>query len=310
MSADRQPMPVLNAMLQPGRTVWLPPERKGGPSRSARSQDFARRLIEVDQVRRVWAGAIPNVRNLLPEELVRKSRHRNRDEPWTDLGLEAVDSLGPQRLPFPALWIEFALDGQDSPLARVYGGYSPLAAYVVATDYGYGICFFGALPDGSISTPNLVEQVETEPDGSVRDIHAKWAVTDMEDDPIHDDDQIAMMHVTLPVMWAVGLMNCRNVHTVEVTPEPRRTKKQRRPRPAGVSYHTIVLPSVRSAGGSLDPAQGSLADQPLHKVRGHFKTYTADAPLLGRHTGTYWWGHQVRGSREHGEIVSDYRMTP
>ena len=77
----------------------------------------------------------------------------------------------------------------------------------------------------------------------------------------------------------------------------------------GVSYHTIVLPSVRPSGGSADPAQGTLAEQPLHKVRGHFKTYTAEAPLLGRHTGTYWWGHQVRGSREHGEVVSDYRLT-
>jgi hypothetical protein len=25
-------------------------------------------------------------------------------------------------------------------------------------------------------------------------------------------------------------------------------------------------------------------------VDGHFKTFTAEAPLFGKHVGTYWWG--------------------
>lgn len=46
----------------------------------------------------------------------------------------------------------------------------------------------------------------------------------------------------------------------------------------------------------------------LHRVRGHFKTFTADRPLLGQHVGTYWWGWQIRGKAENGINVSDYRL--
>jgi hypothetical protein len=43
-------------------------------------------------------------------------------------------------------------------------------------------------------------------------------------------------------------------------------------------------------------------------ARGHFKTYTPDAPLLGRHVGTYWWEPQVRGRKELGSVVKDYAL--
>lgn len=302
MSRDRQPMPVLNAMLQPGQFVYLPADRKGGPIRRQRSDLFIRNLMDEDDIRRVWVGTIPDVRDLLPPEIVRKAR-RGKKNGDANFGIRAIESLGPQRLPFPHLWIEFAVDdGRDETAL--------LAAYAMETDYGYGVAYFRLMPGGQVSCTSLVQTVDVDPaDGSVITMSAKWATKGMDDVQVCDEDQMAMIHVTLPVMWAVGLMNCRNVTTVEITPQPRKTKKQRRARKAGVSYHTIVLPSVRHSGGVLDPAQGTLADQPLHKVRGHFKTYTADAPLLGKHTGTYWWHHQVRGSRERGEVVSDYRMT-
>lgn len=28
----------------------------------------------------------------------------------------------------------------------------------------------------------------------------------------------------------------------------------------------------------------------MSDIKGHYKTYTADAPLMGKHVGTYWWG--------------------
>lgn len=299
-------MPVLNAMLQPGRWVFLPPSRKGGPTRKQRSDLFVQHLFDKDEVRRVWVGVIPEVNSLVSEAVMRQARQARQadaqDETWTGLGMQMVESFGPQKMPFPSLWIEFVLgDGE--------GWWEQMATCVMETDYGYGVAFFRLLPDGNVSTPDLVCQVDISPQGVVEDIRAAWAMDDAKDDWVGDEDSIAVLKMAMPVMWAIGLMNCRNVHTVEVTPEPRRTKKQRRPRKAGVSYHTIVLPAVGRSGGRLDPAMGDPLNQPLHKVRGHFKTYTADAPLLGKHVGTYWWGHQVRGSRENGEVVSDYRMT-
>jgi hypothetical protein len=46
----------------------------------------------------------------------------------------------------------------------------------------------------------------------------------------------------------------------------------------------------------------------LHICRGHFKTYTADAPLFGTVTGTYWWADQVHGSADLGVVDKDYRL--
>lgn len=296
-------MPVINAMMQPGRFVYLPPEKKGGPTRAHSSESFARTILPDSEVRRVWVGVIPDVKELVPPELARKA---GRSAPGNNgdgsIGMQMVNALGPQRIPFPKMWIEFLLgDGVE---------WGQMAAYAMETHYGYGVAFFRLGPTGNIGTPDLVGQVEINDQGEVVDLRAAWAMDDAKDDPVEQDDHVAILKMLMPVMWAIGLMNCRNVHTVEVTPEPRRTKKQRRPRKAGVSYHTIVLPSVRySKTAAVNPERGSLSDQPLHMVRGHTKTYTAEAPLLGRHVGTYWWGYQVRGSKENGEVVSDYRMT-
>ena len=43
-------------------------------------------------------------------------------------------------------------------------------------------------------------------------------------------------------------------------------------------------------------------------LRGHFKTFTEDAPLFGKVVGTFWWGWQVRGTAKNGVIVSDYKI--
>jgi hypothetical protein len=46
----------------------------------------------------------------------------------------------------------------------------------------------------------------------------------------------------------------------------------------------------------------------LHICRGHFKSYTEDAPLFGKHTGTYWWADRVRGDRSRGRVEKDYAV--
>lgn len=313
---QRQPMPVLDAMSQPGRFVFLPPRAPGGELRRQPGQQFIQEMILDDQARRVWVGAVPDIKSLLPESLVQRAKRlynsgtRLDDPEGVDrvVGQEVVDSFGPQRLPFPVMWIEFAVHHRQSP-----DELAPLAAYVMETDYGYGIAFFRLMPDGHVYSTVLIEQVSVDEQGKVTGMQAEWAVNQEHRKGMpepDDEDDFAMVNISMPVLWAIGLMNCRNVHTVEVTPEPRRTKKQRRPRRAGLSYHTIVLPSVRySPASAVNPEPGTLSDQPLHMVRGHTKTYTAEAPLLGKHVGTFWWGYQVRGSKDNGEIVSDYKMT-
>jgi hypothetical protein len=105
--------------------------------------------------------------------------------------------------------------------------------------------------------------------------------------------------------FAISLMNCRNVRTsTEQTKRRGGKKTKRRPAPS-VEYRVIHLPKSDSGPTRCGNAPGTTK---LHTARGHFKTYTAEAPLMGKHTGTYYWGWQVRGRKENGEIVSSYKV--
>lgn len=104
----------------------------------------------------------------------------------------------------------------------------------------------------------------------------------------------------------LGFMNCKNVGLDRVERPAKQPKKARRQRPDLPDYHIIKLPKAAyaSSGGTGE----NTGHTRLHQVRGHFKTYTADNPLLGKHTGTYWWAHHARGNAEHGEITADYTV--
>ena len=108
---------------------------------------------------------------------------------------------------------------------------------------------------------------------------------------------------------AIGWLNCKNV-TTEENDRSMNVKKRRRPnrdRAAILNFHTINLPGRANSGEKIDDSKsGSTA---LHMARGHFKTFTEDAPLMGKHVGTYWWGWQVRGNPKNGVIVTDYKLT-
>ena len=46
----------------------------------------------------------------------------------------------------------------------------------------------------------------------------------------------------------------------------------------------------------------------MHLCRGHFKTFSEEAPLFGKFTGTYWWEPQLRGDASRGRLDKEYRV--
>jgi hypothetical protein len=46
----------------------------------------------------------------------------------------------------------------------------------------------------------------------------------------------------------------------------------------------------------------------LHICRGHFATYTHEAPLFGRVTGTFWKPMHLRGNKKEGVVVKEYQI--
>ena len=46
--------------------------------------------------------------------------------------------------------------------------------------------------------------------------------------------------------------------------------------------------------------------QRVHLCRGHFKEYTNENPLFGKHVGRFWWQPMVRGDKKRGVLNKDY----
>ena len=116
----------------------------------------------------------------------------------------------------------------------------------------------------------------------------------------------------LHAAWmAVGIANCKNITTSTATTRPTTSKKDRKKRRPETTYQVINLPTPTRRGGTkAKPGEDSGEKSPtrLHTVRGHFKTYTKEKPLMGMHVGTYWWSWTARGNADNGEIISTYNV--
>ena len=228
--------------------------------------------------------------------------------------------FGALRFPYDNCWMEWRwpstmiVEGKETPAPQE----TRLAAL---TEVGPDIYeskpdeVVGSLTHLLIQTPghpiicwHVSDFLETDPSGKY--LHRKWLYP-RDKTPPTDVDMLGQTAGTeLNVLYlALNLINCRNVKTGKAgylsVARSGREKRNREPR---LDYHTIMLPGMDHARSSRPSMLGSSDVMPLHRVRGHFKTFTADAPLLGQHVGTYWWGWQVRGSKESGVVVSDYKL--
>lgn len=105
------------------------------------------------------------------------------------------------------------------------------------------------------------------------------------------------------VLFALALVNCRNVSL----------RERKAPRgaagagPVGAAFHEVVIDGS-ARGSNTAGADSDKETVRRHLARGHFKTFTEDAPLLGKHVGTYWWGWQLRGQEGRGVIEKTYTL--
>jgi hypothetical protein len=167
--------------------------------------------------------------------------------------------------------------------------------------------FDGEIVPGVVSIPITASLHLDGKTGLVKDIY-DYAPADAVEKDSKTYDFIRDELYDKNVVWmALQLMNCKNISTRPLGSVFSRSSAQKRKGEPTVKYQTIVLPGSQTGHHSTGrrPKQDVLA---LHKVRGHFKTFTPERPLLGRHVGTYWWGWQVRGNPENGVVISDYQL--
>jgi hypothetical protein len=129
--------------------------------------------------------------------------------------------------------------------------------------------------------------------------------------PTHDTDESetnALFLFMNPLILTLGLLNCKNVNTRVIPNSGAQKKKYRRVGSPNIVRRTLV---VKPAGAQYDDSGNKTGQKmPWHMCRGHFKTFTDEAPLFGRITGTYWWNAQVRGKKNRGEVHKDYLIEP
>lgn len=121
-------------------------------------------------------------------------------------------------------------------------------------------------------------------------------------------DRIAQL--LFPVLLAISFLHCKNIKIRAEAPSEKLSRKYEKKHGRRlVRYHVLDIVPMRRILEQYRSSARSGLRRALHICRGHFKTFTADAPLLGRHTGTYWWDPQARGSRSAGVVIKDYRVT-
>ena len=115
--------------------------------------------------------------------------------------------------------------------------------------------------------------------------------------------------LNLPALLALSFMHCKNSSLKTTYPNKKLSKKYRKRFSRElVRYHTLEIDPIRKLIDRYrNGSQGELK-RALHICRGHFKTFSEEAKLFGRHTGTYWWAPQIRGEKSVGVVVKDYRV--
>jgi len=223
------------------------------------------------------------------------------------------DELGPLKLPYSDMWLEWEVpDGacvekDEAMMSELVG--MRCGAYLKAADddRGFVLVYLAVNPENDdLFVWPTVTQYHTDRQGKFIEARALPKFEGVSEELARQSAAMVDMFA-LPALMALGLINCKNVkHRETGSLKMRRsgTEKRRGIPARELRYNTIILPGEGSVASSKHG--GSHRAAAIHRVRGHFKTFTAEKPLLGKHVGTYWWGWSVRGNPEHGEVQSDY----
>ena len=124
------------------------------------------------------------------------------------------------------------------------------------------------------------------------------------------DDHCAWWNDTVTEFVAgMSLLNCNNIVEQQIAPPPLNRAARRRGETAPpYRYHILkVRPFGSRKERDLITDNGQL--MPLHWVKGHFKSYTPERPLLGRFSGRFWFQPHLAGRDTERIVAKSYQVT-
>ena len=117
----------------------------------------------------------------------------------------------------------------------------------------------------------------------------------------------------VPCLLAISFLHCKNVvrtlHEPDAPLQKKAIKKHGLPL---TKWYTLNIDPMREVLRHEGGIENHGLKKALHICRGHFSTYTEDAPRFGRahesNIGTFWIPQHVRGTAESGIIIKDYNV--
>lgn len=108
---------------------------------------------------------------------------------------------------------------------------------------------------------------------------------------------------------ALLMLHCKNIMSEVVQPSEKLNKKRlKNNKLPFFSYHILKVVLPGSVGGKKTISLGTGTRHRLNFCMGHFKHYTREKPLFGKHSGLFWWNEFARGDKELGIVEKDYNI--
>lgn len=129
---------------------------------------------------------------------------------------------------------------------------------------------------------------------------------------LQNQARIIQLFSMIPPILAISFLHCKNVELVDREQIFHLDKRQngarlkKKSRLAKVRYHMLTVEPIRKVLAGEGQIGKVGMEKALHICRGHFKDYREHG-LFGRYKGIYWWNQSLRGSKERGVMIKDYK---
>jgi hypothetical protein len=128
-------------------------------------------------------------------------------------------------------------------------------------------------------------------------------------DNIDDDYYHNSMRLICPTFLAISFCHCKNVmiKKEEINKKLQNSRIKRGKQPF-FRFSTIQIDPMKEILKHEGQSEKTGLKRALHICRGHFATYTQEAPLFGRVVGTFWKPMHLKGNKKEGIVIKDYKI--
>lgn len=217
--------------------------------------------------------------------------------------IEIMQMLMP---PWPILWCEFA--GNNNPFWKHLDNAGILT---IVNDNKLINILFGEL----LKRRTIVDMTTISYDIINNKISNKFNVapahTNYKNRIEFDLDIHNLTGLFIPLIFAITFTHCKNIiiNKIEISNKLQKARHKRGKQPF-IRFNTIIIDPMREIIRKEAAGEKIGIKRALHICRGHFVTYSADAPMFGRIAGTFWKPIHIRGNKKEGIVIKDYEIKP